>query len=397
MRRPLLVLAVVASVLAPAAMLGAGGDDATPPELTFSLTSSHVEFGRRVVVTGAAGPAMASADVVVDVDRGAGPIELARTVADPLGNFTASFVAGQGGEITVRVPTVALVSDPQTLDVVPRVRVRVAAGRAFFGARVVVRVRPASYAGTIALSVRRGGADAGHAAGYLRRGRLVLVAPTPGVGRFNLELELPAGDGLAARTVRAKAVAAGRTLSVGASGPDVAGLTQRLTALHVRVPGASSTYGYELLDSVYAFQKAYGLARTGVVGPETWRKLFHAQPLKPRHRGPAAHIEVDKTRQVLLDVRNGEVDAILPVSTGATGNTPEGTHHIRWKALATTTWLGPAILYRTLDFYGNSFAIHGFPSVPPYPASHGCVRIPIWTADWLYQRSPVGETVYVYR
>ncbi|MCZ7537717.1 MAG: L,D-transpeptidase [Acidimicrobiia bacterium] len=35
--------------------------------------------------------------------------------------------------------------------------------------------------------------------------------------------------------------------------------------------------------------------------------------------------------------------------------------------------------------------------MPAYPASHGCVRIPIWTADWLYNQSPVGETVYVYR
>ncbi len=50
-----------------------------------------------------------------------------------------------------------------------------------------------------------------------------------------------------------------------------------------------------------------------------------------------------------------------------------------------------------MTFVGNSFAIHGWVSVPPYPASHGCVRIPIWTADWLYNQSPVGETVYVYR
>jgi lipoprotein-anchoring transpeptidase ErfK/SrfK len=34
--------------------------------------------------------------------------------------------------------------------------------------------------------------------------------------------------------------------------------------------------------------------------------------------------------------------------------------------------------------------------VPTYAASHGCVRIPIWIADWLYQQSTVGEPVYVY-
>jgi lipoprotein-anchoring transpeptidase ErfK/SrfK len=48
-----------------------------------------------------------------------------------------------------------------------------------------------------------------------------------------------------------------------------------------------------------------------------------------------------------------------------------------------------------MTFHGN-FAIHGYYSVPVYPASHGCVRVPMWLADWLYDRSFVGERVYVY-
>ena len=96
-------------------------------------------------------------------------------------------------------------------------------------------------------------------------------------------------------------------------------------------------------------------------------------------------------------MRGGKVAGVLPVSTGATGNTPEGIHNILWKAPQLTTWLGPGLLYRPLTFVGNSFAIHGWKSVPAYPASHGCVRVPIWTADWLYDRSPVGETVIVHR
>ena len=88
---------------------------------------------------------------------------------------------------------------------------------------------------------------------------------------------------------------------------------------------------------------------------------------------------------------------ILPTSTGATGNTPEGHWKIRWKAPSTTTWLGSAILFRTMTFKGNEFAIHGFSPVPSYAASHGCARIPLWAADWLYRQSPVGEAVFVYR
>ena len=118
---------------------------------------------------------------------------------------------------------------------------------------------------------------------------------------------------------------------------------------------------------------------------------------RPRRRAGTAvpqqdsHIEVSKSRQILLVVHNGETVAYLPVSSGAGGITPVGNYRIRWKAPATTTWLGSAILYRTMTFRGNNYAIHGFPSVPAYPASHGCVRVPIWIADWLYQQSPVGE------
>jgi lipoprotein-anchoring transpeptidase ErfK/SrfK len=46
--------------------------------------------------------------------------------------------------------------------------------------------------------------------------------------------------------------------------------------------------------------------------------------------------------------------------------------------------------------FHTHYAINGFASVSTYPASHGCVRIPIWLADWLHQQSPVGEPVYVY-
>ena len=162
-------------------------------------------------------------------------------------------------------------------------------------------------------------------------------------------------------------------------------------------PGMSSSLSRQATDSIVAFQKAYRLPRTYVFDGDDWHKFATARRIRPRHKGPKLHIEIDKTRQILLVVRKGRVLHILPTSTGATGNTPEGTWKIRWKAPSTGTWLGSAILYRTMTFKGNEFAIHGFAPVPSYPASHGCARIPMWAADWLYRQSPVGETVYVYR
>ena len=44
-------------------------------------------------------------------------------------------------------------------------------------------------------------------------------------------------------------------------------------------------------------------------------------------------------------------------------------------------------------YFLRGFAIHGYPSVPAYPASHGCVRIPMWLAPTLYSSHGYGTTV----
>ena len=86
----------------------------------------------------------------------------------------------------------------------------------------------------------------------------------------------------------------------------------------------------------------------------------------------------------------------MPISTaGVTGTyTPVGRFAVYRKVVGfDPSPLGT--LYDPLYFTGG-YAIHGNPSVPPYPASHGCVRIPMWVAPHLYQTVPYGETVYVY-
>ena len=43
-----------------------------------------------------------------------------------------------------------------------------------------------------------------------------------------------------------------------------------------------------------------------------------------------------------------------------------------------------------------TFALHGEGSVPPYPASHGCVRITIPAMQRLYGSLYIGMTIYIY-
>ncbi len=148
-------------------------------------------------------------------------------------------------------------------------------------------------------------------------------------------------------------------------------------------------------DALVAFQKAYGLSRSRVADRAVWRKLDGARLIKPRYTSPRVHVEVNKARQILMVVRNGVVCGYIPVSTGATGNTPEGSFSIRQKSPATSPLYGAGYLTWVMGFIGN-FAIHGYPIVPSFPASHGCIREPLWVADWTYSQSFVGERLYVY-
>ena len=111
----------------------------------------------------------------------------------------------------------------------------------------------------------------------------------------------------------------------------------------------------------------------------------------PAARYGGDHVEVDKTRQVLFEVNGGRVVRVIHVSTGATGNTPVGRFHVYSKVPGTL----PTGMFDS-SFFLRGFAIHGYPSVPSYPASHGCVRIPMWVAPTLFAANSYGETIYVY-
>ena len=176
-------------------------------------------------------------------------------------------------------------------------------------------------------------------------------------------------------------------LSLGARGASVRELERRLAELHYAVK-RDGDFGSEDLEAVYAFQKVERLARTGVVDAALWARIVAAHAPLARYGGD--HVEVDKTRQVLFIVRGGKVTLIVATSTGATGNTPLGIWHV-YRKVGGFDW----VLYYP-SYFLRGFAVHGYPDVPPYPASHGCARIPMWIAQTVYAQIAYGSTVYVY-
>jgi L,D-transpeptidase-like protein/putative peptidoglycan binding protein/PKD domain-containing protein len=178
-------------------------------------------------------------------------------------------------------------------------------------------------------------------------------------------------------------------LHSGDAGPSVYALEQRLSELHFALGRVDGYYGVDTSDAVVAFQKLHGLPRTGSVDPRFWRELDRAHIPAPRYGG--THVEVSKERQVLFLVHDGVVRLTVPVSTGATGNTPVGLWHVYSKVPG----YNAKEMYYSSFFIGG-FAIHGYHSVPSYPASHGCVRIPLWIAQRVYSLTHYGTTVYIY-
>jgi lipoprotein-anchoring transpeptidase ErfK/SrfK len=49
------------------------------------------------------------------------------------------------------------------------------------------------------------------------------------------------------------------------------------------------------------------------------------------------------------------------------------------------------------NFFIGGYAIHGYPDVPAYAASHGCIRIPNADAPTVFGWVSLGDPIYVYR
>ncbi len=197
----------------------------------------------------------------------------------------------------------------------------------------------------------------------------------------------------------------------GAKGAAVSDLQTLLQQARYDVPEVTGTYGDQTFHAVMAFQKANGLGRTGRAGAQTLDALRSgAQPAPIMPNGGPDRIEVSLPKQYLALYRGGSLVKILSVSSGTgkdfctldpeTGEsgcdkaiTPAGSFRVARRVIGwRESKLG--LLYNPLYFAGG-IAVHGAPSVPGSPASHGCVRIPMVSADYFPTVAPDGIPVYV--
>jgi hypothetical protein len=214
-----------------------------------------------------------------------------------------------------------------------------------------------------------------------RSGRLVLLAfhdATPALGP--LAARGPAVDVLPRR--------------VGARSPRsaVRALQRRLARLGY-VVGARGRFDGRTQRAVLAFRKVTGMARTSVVSTSVMRAIARGRgTFRVRHPEHGRHIEADLSRQVLALIENGRVARIYPISSGKPSTpTVVGSFHVYSKTPGTNA---KGMFYSS--YFVGGYATHGYYTVPPFPASHGCLRVPIPDAISLYRWIRIGTPVDVY-
>jgi len=199
------------------------------------------------------------------------------------------------------------------------------------------------------------------------------------------------------------------------NGPDTITIQNRLTELGFWNGLPDGQYGFATVQAVMAFQKYVGVRATGSVDADTAQWLTF---IAERGHGTADSgtlVEVDKAKQLLFIVVDGQTLWTFNTSTGSEqpyeavnqkdptkiekgdSITPNGLWEVN-RERPDGWWEGDlGKIYRPKYFRGG-VAIHGMTSIPNYPASHGCVRLSTMAMDFVWDSGlvPMGTPVWVH-
>ena len=198
------------------------------------------------------------------------------------------------------------------------------------------------------------------------------------------------------------------TLREGSSGAAVKALQQRLAALKYDPGTIDGHFGANTEDAVWAFQEINGVKVTGVIDTATKRALVHPKTYgsnDPRQDGN--RIEVNQALEVLVLYKNDKISLISHVSTGGgywyncgggecQAITPNGNYRTD-DYMSGWVKVPLGAMYNPVFFISTVYAIHGDTYVPVFPDSHGCVRLPMFIADFFHTLvATPGTEVFIY-
>lgn len=232
------------------------------------------------------------------------------------------------------------------------------------------------------------------------------LKPSPGAtaGVFTAKLRSP-GSGLVtvkvthARTPQMLGFTALRRIAAlsphagfGSSGKFVALIQQRLTALHIYVI-QSGVYDQHTGLALDAYHRLLGRGTSQSLDGATVSDLLNGVgAFKVHNPGDGRHAEGNLAKQLLALADGSKVQWIFPISSGKP-STPTilGHFHVYSRVPG---YLPDGMYYS--DFFYGGYAIHGYDPAPDYPASHGCMRLPISDAIFVFGWMNYGDAVDVY-
>jgi lipoprotein-anchoring transpeptidase ErfK/SrfK len=146
--------------------------------------------------------------------------------------------------------------------------------------------------------------------------------------------------------------------------------------------------------AVMAYRKVNRMTRTFSASEDIVRRVLAGKgAYEVRHPNLGHHAEADLSRQVLALVNGSQLARVYHISSGKPSTpTVIGTFHVYSKTPGTN-----AKGMVDSNYFTGGYAIHGYASVPPFAASHGCIRTPIPNARAIFNWLRFGDAVIVER
>jgi hypothetical protein len=152
-------------------------------------------------------------------------------------------------------------------------------------------------------------------------------------------------------------------------------------------------FGGKTGRGVLAYRKVNDMTRSMRAGAGLVKKAFSGKGgYAVRHPGAGDHLEAPLSKQVLVFTKGDKPYAIYPISSGKS-STPTVTGH--FEMIRTEPGYNSHGMYYSWYFYGG-YAVHGYNSVPDYPASHGCLRTFIADQPEIYERIFYGQDIFIW-
>jgi hypothetical protein len=159
------------------------------------------------------------------------------------------------------------------------------------------------------------------------------------------------------------------------------------------IANSGRCFGGKTGRGVLAYRKVNDMTRSMRAGKGLVKRVFAGRgEYEVRHPGAGEHLEAPLSKQVLVFAKGDKPFAVYPVSSGKS-STPTVTGHFTF--IRTEPGYNSHGMYYSFYFYGG-YAVHGYESVPDYPASHGCIRTFIADQPEIYNRINYGESIFVF-